>query len=408
MRYKVAYGIVGFLLAAGGSVPLAGHADLVGPLTTVEGEARSQDAGQCAPDGEWMLVRSGNAFQGGAALEYPHDGCWAQWTVTLGNVLTGLVIGSSPPTGGGSGVRECAVWRVVLDGTISGATAAHCGENGVGQPAELPVTFSGPAGNLLPAGTHTIRVAVDFTLGPDWANAYVDYLGLSISTCTLPVNRAPTLPSITINGFDDGHYAWVGFDYTFRVLAVSDPDGDPIRSLTWTFGDGTTATGAQVIHRFAGAAVRDVGVTATDDPSARNVAGCPLIPALSTPSLPWRVTVTPDWTVTLQPAVTSLALGSPAESCVVVQQAPAPRTVAGRCVYGANVDVKSARADAVRGVDFRLETGLFGTATAAPYQAALRTLDHAAGTHAMTAAARASNDAHERVFTSAGYAFVNV
>ena len=55
-----------------------------------------------------------------------------------------------------------------------------------------------------------------------------------------------------------------GEPVTFDGSASSDPDGDAITSYQWTFGDGTTASGAQVQHAFTTAGHYDVVLTVSD------------------------------------------------------------------------------------------------------------------------------------------------
>jgi len=57
--------------------------------------------------------------------------------------------------------------------------------------------------------------------------------------------------------------ALVGAPFTFGSQ-VSDPDGDPISSSSWTFDDGAGASGASVAHAFASAGSHTATASATD------------------------------------------------------------------------------------------------------------------------------------------------
>ena len=75
---------------------------------------------------------------------------------------------------------------------------------------------------------------------------------------TLPENREP---SASIN-FTPAR-AIVGVTTVTFTASADDPDGDPL-TYSWDFGDGTTATGSTVTHRFGSEASHVVTLTVSD------------------------------------------------------------------------------------------------------------------------------------------------
>lgn len=217
-----------------------------------------------------------------------------------------------------------------------------------------------------------------------------------------PVNHAPSSPVIAyVDGFHDGHHGWVGFNYTFAgdARGVTDPDGDPVRSF-WTFGDGTTAPGSNASHAYAAGGAHRAGFVVQDDPSARNVAGCPpLQPRAGSASVVF--TAVDAWAVQLT---------HPTESCVQDTDLPAvvKPVLALDCRAAGAVDTKQAPPEAVQRVEFRVDDAPFASDDAAPFQAAYHSLDFAPGFHDMSAGARASGDKYARVFASSPFAYLNV
>jgi len=75
-------------------------------------------------------------------------------------------------------------------------------------------------------------------------------------------NQPPTI-AFSFSPSNPGVGAWVQFD----ASASFDSDGT-ISSYAWTFGDGTTGTGASVWHQFASTGTYNVQLTATDNDGA--------------------------------------------------------------------------------------------------------------------------------------------
>jgi PKD repeat protein len=110
------------------------------------------------------------------------------------------------------------------------------------------------------------------TLRPDgYAWQFVPKAGLTFtdagSSSTgchgVVANQAPIVQT-------GGPYAGEG-SVTFDASATTDPEGDLPMTFAWTFGDGTTGTGAIVTHPYAAPATYTVTVTVTDSRGAQSV-----------------------------------------------------------------------------------------------------------------------------------------
>jgi len=74
-------------------------------------------------------------------------------------------------------------------------------------------------------------------------------------------NHAPSAAAVTASPTGTGVAAVTNI--SFAAQGATDPDGDSV-TLTWNFGDGASATGANVSHIFAAAGSFNVSVTASD------------------------------------------------------------------------------------------------------------------------------------------------
>jgi PKD repeat protein len=81
-------------------------------------------------------------------------------------------------------------------------------------------------------------------------------------TSTAPANQSPT-PAFTFSPSNPGVSSWIQFD----ASASFDADGT-IASYAWTFGDGTTGSGATAWHRYTAAGSYNVKLTVTDNRGA--------------------------------------------------------------------------------------------------------------------------------------------
>lgn len=130
-----------------------------------------------------------------------------------------------------------------------------------------PVRLAGSvwAGAEEPAAWHVTATDTQ----PGWGRGGVGVLGWASSRATGPVTlavdrfeaRVPgpnALPRAVFAATTDG------LAVTVDAAGSRDPDG-AIASYAWEFGDGSVATGETATHRYAGAGVRTVRLTVTDE-----------------------------------------------------------------------------------------------------------------------------------------------
>lgn len=130
-------------------------------------------------------------------------------------------------------------------------------EFGDGNGAEGPlVTHAYDA-----AGTYRIRLVA------------IDDEGVS-AEMTRTVRVVNLRPDVTVVAPDPDSEFVVDREIPFEVRAV-DPDGGRL-TVRWNFGDGTTATGPLVSHRFTEQGTYEVTVTVIDDEAAETVRSVPI------------------------------------------------------------------------------------------------------------------------------------
>lgn len=371
---------------------LGGLAPPAGALTFVvaEAEARTRDAGACAGDGESMFPFTLGEDAGTLVLFYPNDGCWAEWDLDLPADATLAARWYGP---GGSG--ECGVVKVAVDGAPKGSSSQVCG-------LDVLATFALPG--TVPQGRHTLRLTFQVTSGPGWINLYMDRVELSLGVPQgCPTNGAPSPPgALKADGLGNGGFGWVGFSYTFTSAAAVDPEGDPV-AYTWAWGDGAREQGGlSAAHAWSGTGLRFVVLSATDDPSARDVQGCPALSPRTTPSPTLRFTPIPDF-------ATQLTRPTATQSCVAdfTFRSPTGQNVlAGPCRVRAAVSTDYPAL--VKDVAFRVDATAFAADASAPYEATYDSLSVFPGDHVLDACAAAVNDKYARALCSGGYAYINV
>lgn len=153
----------------------------------------------------------------------------------------------------------------------------------LGQPAYLSLTVKSVHGVPLVNYTGTVRfrstdpnatLPKDFTFTPMWRGTYpftvqfgtpgpqtlvaedVEIPGIS-GSALVHVDRRPLANFTIVPDAVDGRT--VAFAST-----STDPDGDPLASFAWDFGDGTRGSGASIVHAFPGDGPYNVGLTVTD------------------------------------------------------------------------------------------------------------------------------------------------
>ena len=115
-------------------------------------------------------------------------------------------------------------------------------------------TFGTALGGATGAHYNQIISSSQYWLQEEWSNGSSACLQRESTTDPPPVSSFTYTPSSPISG------QAVQFDGT----GSSDPAGGTITNYSWTFGDGTTATGATPAHTYAGAQTVTVKLVVTD------------------------------------------------------------------------------------------------------------------------------------------------
>lgn len=399
------------VLLAAAAMPAASDAE-----STVRVEAESFDrAAECLPP---VSIEANASASGGALLVLPYDSqCWVEWDIALPGEAREIRLTSvKPATGGTTNAFGCTGFTVSVDGSAPTRTGLHCEPLGTLVLA-VPVA--------LPSGTHTVRVGTWLPARHATDASRLDTLEVALGSSACPVNRAPMgMPDVAADGFGapstiptDSFGAlrdlgWQGSSYTFASGPATDPDGDPV-AYRWEWGDGDPALAADPLgtaHAFATLGKRVVSLVATDDPSARDVPGCPALPSRDGQAVPVAFGVVRDYRLTF-------VHPSPAESCVRVRfplhdaiydvPTPAVQTILGRCVLEFGQDT---------GTDLVVDSGpLTLLMDGEPIgSTSLRVLSydpaqHPAGFHDLDLLARPERDRYAHEFhAEVAYHFLNV
>lgn len=358
-----------------------------GMAVLVQAEDRARDAGACASDAEVMHV-----FQpepGTSALMFPEDGCWAEWDVDLPGPAQVVVRWFNAGQ-----ATDCAVLEARSNGVLGGFTPEACG---------VSTFIESRVEGVVPGGARTLRLTFQVTGGPSWDNLFMDWVRFEVGG-GCPGNAAPTPPGpVASDGMDAGGAGWSRFGYDFQLLAeATDPDGDPLR-YRWSWGDGAAAWGGPAAsHAYAAPGRFDLRVEAIDDPSARDVPGCPpLAPASAASGRTFHVIR--DFRTTW----TSPPEGFACLDGMLVRAGDAlGNAILLNCRVTAAVDAE--RTALVARVEFRLDGAAFDHDSAQPYEAMYHSLMASLTYHRLEACASAHHDKHEREFCSDPYVFLNL
>jgi PKD repeat protein len=163
-------------------------------------------------------------------------------------------------------------WNVTSFEIVSGTIPSYGTLDIRSVPAGAAITLDGqyvgysPRTLFVPEGSHRVTISKSgywtwmgtfFIIGNPTRTVNATLVSMGTSG-----NQAPTIAFI-FSPSNPGVGLWVQFD----ASASFDSDGT-ISSYAWTFGDGTTGTGASTWHRFMSSGTYSVKLTATDNDGA--------------------------------------------------------------------------------------------------------------------------------------------
>ncbi len=119
-------------------------------------------------------------------------------------------------------------------------------------------------------------------------------VAISPGTAPVPVNRAP------VAAFT---FSCDALTCSFDATGSSDLDGDAL-TYDWTFGDGTSGTGANPSHTYAGTGTRSVELTVTDTRAATDTETKPVAATYAEP-LPGHDSLVPETPRTDMPKISA-------------------------------------------------------------------------------------------------------
>ncbi len=235
------------------------------------------------------FVASGQLFWANAATGSLHR---TPWSSALGTTAGTSTVVSGPSVDGvdwrgralfavpgtapnkapvASATSACNGTRCVLDGSGSSDPDGSVTAWAWSLPGGASAQGATPTVDLQP-GTSSVTLTVTDNRGGTGSTTF------SVAAA----NAAPTArPAVSCSGTL----------CTFDGTASSDTDGTLAR-YEWSFGDGTSAVGAVVQHRYADTAARTAGLTVTDDRGTTGSATVSVTPSNAAPTAAFQVSCT--------------------------------------------------------------------------------------------------------------------
>ncbi|PYP58838.1 MAG: hypothetical protein DMD44_06825, partial [Gemmatimonadetes bacterium] len=153
------------------------------------------------------------------------------------------------------------------DGNVPLTYAWTFGDGASGSGATPPHVYAA-------TGSYTVTLVVTDSRGAASAPA----------TTTATIGSTPNQPPVARPG---GPYTGVAGDTVrFDGSGSSDPDGNVPLSYAWTFGDGSSGTGATLTHRYAAAGTYSVTLVVTDSRGASSAPGTTTATIATAPTPP--------------------------------------------------------------------------------------------------------------------------
>lgn len=398
--------LMGLLMASLGA-PDVGSAGTASSLR-VEAEAMEP---KC-PGDYFTSVIPGALYSGGAMRQFWKNCAETSMLITVEYPIKEFWLFAGPSAYSG----ECPRWGVWFDTgpgyDIEGTTRYHC-QSESWTYLHAPLTLGGnPV--VLPPGTYRMFVQ---THGAYYnTGARFDFVDLGPDAPGCPTNRHPEVaPEVSDDGLGPtGGHGWTNFNYTFGFDPRQfDPEQDPL-VWSWLWPDGSSEAGGLWKSRtMGGAGIFGFRTYSVDDPSSRNVPGCPgLLPK------PLWLDQTFEVIPFFAPAQTRPLTG---DVCVEDQIGSVARlfpvvsmgVIAGKCTVQAHGG--TAKAELVERVDFvrsmqvviASSTEVYASSSSAPHAAVFDGLAHSAGVHALRVCSVAVNDKHHLAFCSPTHQFLN-
>lgn len=210
------------------------------PDTTPTGAVYATVGGRVVGTGEY-----------GARVKLLNTGVVQLHTARSGTVLTGGTVPGLTLTGG----QKLSV-RVQVQGTAPTTIRAKAWRTGTTEPGAWSTTTTDATAALQNPGGLRLTTYLSSSATSPLVLRWDDLTAAPIGTP--PANVAPTASFTSTTN---------GLTASVNGTGSSDPDG-VISSYAWTFGDGTTGTGATASRTYTAAGTYTVGLTVTDDDGA--------------------------------------------------------------------------------------------------------------------------------------------